>query len=134
MSESHKDKSQKKEEKKVLVKAEKLFNKAKVLFTEYKYEAAMQQITGLKKLLKNTKFKPEYAHTMLYAGYILNTIRKNDEAQIWLEEGIAVLKGTEFEPSRLTADLQVQLGIAFQKLGKFNEALAEFNKAGTLYQ
>ncbi len=119
---------------KILVKADELMAKAQTLIGEYKYEAAMQQLTARVNLLKNTAYKDELAQTYLYMGHTLNTIRKSDEAKLLLQEGIKVLQGSRSESATIMANLRVELGIALQKLANYKEALDEFNKAGRIYR
>ncbi|NVM52885.1 MAG: CHAT domain-containing protein [Candidatus Helarchaeota archaeon] len=119
---------------KVLVKADDLIAKARQLTREYKYEAALQQITKRINLLKAKSYKYEYAQTLLFGGHVLNIIQKSDEAKALLEDGIEVLKGTTHEDSNITANLKVELGIADQKLGDFEQALEDFTQAGEIFK
>ncbi len=118
---------------KVLVEADELMTKARELIRDYKYEAALQQITERVNLLKKTKYTYELAETYLLGGHVLNIIRKSDEARALLEDGIETLKGTENELSSVGGNLRMELGIADQNLGNYSEALETFTKAGEMF-
>jgi CHAT domain-containing protein len=119
---------------KILVQADELLRTARQLVSEYKYEAAMQQLNERINLLKAKNYKWDLAQTYLYAGHTLNTIRKNDEAKLLLEKGLAVTADSEDKDLILIANLKLELGIANQRLAKYKEALDLMDEAGTLYK
>ncbi|MHA1359380.1 MAG: CHAT domain-containing protein [Candidatus Helarchaeota archaeon] len=119
---------------KTLVKAAELLGTARRFVAEYKYEAAMQKLNERINLLKDPKYKLELAQSYLYAGHVLNMIRKNDEAKLLLEEGIGALKESRGNNPVLMANLKLELGIANQRLAKYEDALTLLHESGILYK
>ncbi|HUY00936.1 MAG TPA: CHAT domain-containing tetratricopeptide repeat protein [Candidatus Deferrimicrobium sp.] len=119
---------------KILVKTNKLMAEARKLTVEYKYEAALQKIHECANLLKKPLYVLEHAQALLFGGHILNTMRNPAEAKNLLQDALAILKGTSYETKTIAANIKVELGIATQRLGQSEEALAFFSEAGELYQ
>ncbi len=119
---------------KVLVKSDELLAEARKLIKEHKYELAIQRINERINLLKKTEYKYDYARTFFYGGQTLNEIGQHSEAKHLLEQGIEALKGTSYETGSTMAGILVELGIAYRKLGKYNQALEKFNQAADFYK